>query len=397
MRNGLKLLLWIAIVTGVATGIYLLSGKETKSKPQYTYGKVVRGDIRADVLATGTLSPLITVQVGSQVSGTIQYLKADFNMQVKKGDVIAQIEPSLFRAQVAQSKAKLRSAEAANEKALVTLRDAKRQLERKIQLRNQKMLSESELDIAVLNHEKAEVEYKVQLANIDEAKAALQQAEVNLAHTTIYAPIDGIVLSRDVDVGQTVAASLQAPTLFTIAQDLTHMQIETEVDESNIGRIKVGLPVSFTVYAYPDRIFTGTLAQIRLNPNLEQDVVRYNCIIHVDNKDLSLKPGMTATVNIQAAQKNDVLKVPNSALRYIPDIPSSALNKIRNELKLTSLDGVIWTFNEKGPEPIKVNLGLSSETETEIEGKRVHEGLEIILTEKKSRGPQKRNVGLQLF
>ncbi|UCE90301.1 MAG: efflux RND transporter periplasmic adaptor subunit, partial [Pseudomonadota bacterium] len=282
------------------------------------FAEIQRGTVVSAVSASGTLSPLVTVQVGSQVSGNIQQLNADFNTRVKKGDVIAQIEPSLFEAKKAQAAASLRSAEAALAKAQVAVRDAKRQLKRANSLGKRDMVSESELDTAQFTYESAVVEEQAQRAKVAEAKAALQLAEVNLAHTTIYAPVDGIVISRDVDVGQTVAASLQAPTLFTIAQDLAQMQIEADVDEAFIGMVHEGQPVAFSVFAYPKRTFNGKLVQIRLNPDLEEKaVVIYKCIIHVDNSDLSLKPGMTATVSIEVDRRENVLKVRNAALRYV--------------------------------------------------------------------------------
>jgi HlyD family secretion protein len=381
----------------LASGLIMMGQNQEKITPDYIFGAIKTGDISAQVLTTGTLSPLIMVEVGSQVSGTIQSLKADFNKHVRKGDVIAQIEPSLFQAHVAQAKASLQSAEAASEKARVALRDAQRQLNRTTRLRKQNMVSESEMDDALFSHENAEVEHKVQSAKVAEARARLQLAQVNLAHTTIYAPIDGIVISRDVDVGQTVAASLQAPTLFTIAQDLTKMQIEAYVDEAYIGMIRKGQPVSFSVYAYPKRKYTGTLKQVRLNPDDEEDVVKYNCIIHVDNQDLSLKPGMTATVTILTDERKNVLTVPNSALRYMPEMPLEQLSELRNKLKLSRGQGVLWSLTEDGPELIKVHTGLSTETETEVSSDSIQSGMQIIVNEKKTKQTNKRKIGLKLF
>jgi len=394
-----KIYLWIvALIIITALFVFMLLDREQKPvAPQYTFGRITSGDITTEVLTTGTLSPLIMVQVGSQASGTIQSLNADFNKHVKKGDVIAQIEPSLFRATVAQRAANLQSARAALDKAQVTLRDAKRQLDRNKRLRKQNMISESEMDDSLFNYEQAEVELKVQQAKVAEAQATLQLAQVNLANATIYAPIDGIVISRDVDVGQTVAASLQAPTLFTIAQDLTRMQIEAYVDEAYIGMIRENQEAQFTVYAYPERPFTGKLIQIRLNPDAEEDVVKYNCIIQVDNKDLSLKPGMTATVTIKTNEKQNVLKVPNSAVRYLPEMPLDDLSKLRKELQLGQDQGVIWTLSDAGPQPIKVDIGLSTESETEVSGKNIQENMKVILKEKKGKKPGQRKMGLTLF
>jgi HlyD family secretion protein len=389
-------LLILALV--IIASIWMLMGREPEPiAPQYSLRQIRSGDITTQVLTTGTLSPLIMVQVGSQVSGTIQSLNADFNKPVRKGEVIAQIEPSLFKARVAQARANLKSAEAARSKAQVGLHDAQRQLDRTRRLRKQNMVSESEMDDALFKYEQAEVEHKVQLAKVAEAQATLQLAQVNLDHATIYAPIDGIVISRDVDVGQTVAASLQAPTLFTIAQDLTRMQIEAYVDEAYIGMVKENQPVSFSVYAYPERKFAGRLTQVRLNPDAEEDVVKYNCIIQVDNKDHNLKPGMTATVSIKTDEKKDILKAPNSALRYIPEMPLDILSELRKRLKVGQDQGVVWILTKDGPKPIKVNTGLSTETETEISGKDIRAGMKVIVNEKKIKKAGQRKMGLTLF
>jgi HlyD family secretion protein len=397
MSPSKKVFLWMLLLIIAASAWMLLGRKQEQITPQYKLGLIKTGDITTQVLTTGTLSPLIMVQVGSQVSGTIQSLNADFNKPVKKGEVIAQIEPSLFNARLSQARANLKSAEAARGKAQVALRDAQRQLDRTRRLRKQNMVSESEMDDALFNHEQAGVELEVQLAKVAEARATLQLAQVNLDHATIYAPIDGIVISRDVDVGQTVAASLQAPTLFTIAQDLARMQIEAYVDEAYIGMVQENQPVSFSVYAYPEREFTGKLTQVRLNPDAEEDVVKYNCIIQVDNQDLSLKPGMTATVTIKTNERQNVLKAPNSALQYIPDMPLDALSKLRKKLQLDQDQGVVWTMTDDGPKPIKVKTGLSTEAETEVSGKDIRAGMKIILNEKKDKKTGQRKMGLKLF
>jgi len=386
----------IAIILLCIGGLWIYLGKsETQSGPAYSTVKIERGDIASLVSATGTLSPVITVQVGSQVSGTIQHLYADFNSQVKKGELIAQIDPSLFQARLAEADANLKSARASADKAWVGVLDAKRQWERLQRLQQQKLVSESDVDEAKFAYDTAVVEHKVKEATAAQAKAARDREKVNLAYTTIYAPIDGVVISRDVDVGQTVAASLQAPTLFTIAQDLTHMQIETEVDEAFIGSIAEQQPVQFTVFAYPNREFTGRVAQVRLNPKVEAGVVKYNCIIHVDNKDLSLKPGMTATVSIEVGRKENILKVPNTALRYVPDWPADQLKVIRNKMKRN--EGLIWTIQGETLHPLPVTIGIVGEKETEISGEGVKEGMEIAVPPKRGDSERKRRFGLSLF
>lgn len=395
MKRTVKGLVWLVVLVGAAAGAYPLL-RQDAPPPAYATAQITRGDLAATVSATGTLSPLITVQVGSQVSGRIASLHADFNQQVKKGDVIARIEPSLFRAEVAQAEANFRSAEAARDKAAVAVEEAKRNLERMRRLRGQKMVSESDLDTAEFAYRTALVEVQVREAAVAQAQAELEKARVNLAHTVIYAPIDGVVVSRDVDVGQTVAASLQAPVLFTIAQDLREMQIETEVDEAFIGQVRDGQPVSFTVFAYPDRVFRGEVAQIRLNPTVEAGVVKYNVIVRVDNHDLALKPGMTATVSIEVARREDVLKVPNRALRFVPEVAPERLAAVREQLQRG--EAVLWTPAGKDLEPMVVQVGLAGEHETEVNGQALREGI-VVAVPVQSDGQQRPRMrrGLALF
>ena len=399
MSRRSKITLWVAafLLIAGASSLYV-GGQDTAVRtPSYALATVERGELTLSVSASGTLSPLITVQVGSQLSGTLEKVYADFNDQVKKGDVIAQIEPSLFKAQVAQAQANFDSAVAAREKAWVAVQEAKRQLARAKRLRERKLMAESTVDAAQFVYDSAVVERKVKKAMVAQAKAALDQARVNLAHTTIYAPIDGVVLSRDVDVGQTVAASLQAPTLFTIAQDLSRMQIDTNVDEAFIGMIREEQTVSFTVFAYPRQVFQGKVAQIRLNPRVESEVVLYNCIIHVDNSDLKLKPGMTATVTIEVGRRKDVLKIPNAALRYIPDLPPERLTALRNRLNLKNDEALIWTPAGDSVKPVKVSLGLTSDRETEISAEGLAEGTRVVIPGKRKAPVRKRKTGVRLF
>jgi HlyD family secretion protein len=338
---------------------------------------------------------VITVQVGSQVSGTIQTLNADFNSRVHKGQVIAQIDPAIFEARLAEADSNLKSAESSRDKAWVAVQDAARQLKRVEGLHKQNLVSESEVDAARFAHEAAVVEHRVKQAAVAQAAAARERERVNLAYTTIYAPIDGVVISRDVDVGQTVAASLQAPTLFTIAQDLTAMQIEADVDEAFIGMIKKQQPASFTVFAYPKRLFQGKVAQVRLKPKIEAGVVKYNCIIRVDNSDMALKPGMTATVAIEVARRDNILKVPSTALRYVPPWPAERLKAISATLKPN--ETVLWTEQGGQLTPVTVSLGLASEKETEVMGDALQEGMRIVVPGKRDDATRRRRFGLSLF
>ena len=400
MSRTSKITLAVALLLLLLGALALhLRSDETSIDVTYTLARVERGDLMYSISATGTLSPLNTVQVGSQVSGTIEEVYVDFNSKVKKGQVVAQIDPALLRTQVAQAQANYESSKAGLEKAWLIVEDTRRQLERAKGLQKKNMMAESEVEAAQFNLDAAMVETKVKKAGVAQAKAALDQAQVNLANTTIYTPIEGVVLSKDVDVGQTVAASLQAPTLFTIAQDLRHMQIETNVDEAFIGMVHEGQTVTFSVFAYPQDIFEGKLVQIRLSPQSQDDsdVVLYNCIIEVDNTNLKLKPRMTATVTIQVDARQDILKVPNSALRYMPDLPAERIKELRQQVDFDNNEALIWTPSADGAVPIKVILGLSSDHQTEVSAEGLIEGMQIIIGEKDDRSGQKRKTGLRLF
>lgn len=394
-RGYLKTVSLVGVLLALAGAGWFYSGSEAPPSADFNLGKVESGDITATVSSTGTLSPVITVTVGSQVSGTIQHLYADFNSRVKKNEVIAQIDASLFEARLAEVEANLESAQAAADKAWVAVLDTRRQLARQEELRRKKLVAESIVDAARFAYKAATVEHKFKLAAVAQARAARDREKVNLAYTTIYAPIDGVVISRDVDVGQTVAASLQAPTLFTIAQDLKHMLIEADVDEAFIGMIEKNQPVSFRVFAYPERRFRGKVAQVRLNPRVDAGVVKYNCIIHVDNADLALKPGMTATVNIEVARHQHILKVPNAALRYVPDWPPERLEELRTDLRAD--EGLLWLPAEKGLKPIKVKIGTVGDRETEVSGPGVQDGMRLALPAKRGGKSRKRRFGLSLF
>ena len=272
--------------------------------------------------------------------------------------------------------------------------DAKRELERQSNLFAKKLVAENVLDAARFAYDSARVEHEVKQAEVAQAEAARDREQVNLAYTTIYTPIDGVVISRDVDVGQTVAASLQAPTLFTIANDLTRMQVDADVDESFIGDVREGQPVRFTVFAYPNREFTGRVTQVRLQPKIESGVVKYNSIIHVDNTDLALKPGMTATVSIETARHPDVLQLPGSALRFVPDWPEKELAALRKDLKTD--ERIVWAADGDGLRPIKVTTGIIGERFVEVQSDELQAGMEVAVPEKR-KTEKKRRFGLSLF
>ena len=386
------MLLLAALVGG---GWYLLREPETDQAPTHSEAQVRRGAISALVSATGTLNPINTVLVGSQVSGTIKHLHADFNDRVEQGQVVAQIDPAIFQAKRAEAEANLKIAEAKRDKAWIDVLDTKREYERQGDMQKKKLAAESVVDAARFAHQSAKVEHQVQLASVAQAAAALQREQVNLDYTTIYAPINGVVISRDVDVGQTVAASLQAPTLFTIANDLTRMQVETDVDEAFIGEVKEGQPVSFTVFAYPRRRFSGSVAQVRLQPTIDAGVVKYNCVIHVDNADLALKPGMTATVSIEVAHRDDVLTVPGAALRYVPPWPQEQLDRVRAGLE--SGQAIVWRVDGETLAPLTVTTGIIGEKLTEVSAAELSEGMTIAVPLKRQDAKRKRRFGLSLF
>ena len=274
--------------------------------------------------ATGTLEPVDTVEVGTQVSGTIATLGADFNQPVTRGQTIATLDPAVLTSQVTQAEATVIRLRAELQRAAVQLEDAQVKLRRAEQLGERQLLAAQDVDTARSDAKVAEVSVSAAQAQLDQAEAALQQARVNLSHTVIASPVSGIVLSRNVEVGQTVAAGLQAPTLFIIARDLDTLELDARVDESDVGRVKVGQPVAFTVDAYPGQTFSGTVRQVRLQPTVIQNVVSYTTVIDVPNPRQQLKPGMTATLDIEVARADDALLVPAAALRFTPSDASLA-------------------------------------------------------------------------
>jgi HlyD family secretion protein len=321
MTSRRKKVLAAAAAAGAAAIVLLLWrpwGGGTAPALRFETARAERGRIVAKVTATGTLSALVTVQVGSQVSGRVQALYADFNSPVKKGQRIARIDPQLFEAAVEQARANHLAAQGNLTKARAQAVDARRQLERTRALAEKKLVAQADLDTAEANAQVAAAQVEAANGSVLQTRAALHQAEVNLAFTDIVSPTSGVVISRNVDVGQTVAASLQAPTLFVIAEDLAKMQVNTSVAEADVGRLRDGMEASFTVDAYPSEVFHGTVRQIRNAPQTVQNVVTYDAVVDVENPELKLRPGMTANVTFVYAEKDDVLKVPNAALRFRP-------------------------------------------------------------------------------
>lgn len=295
----------IVVVLGVLIGLFFLRRGRDDGGDQYRTEAASRGDITATATATGTLSAVTTVQVGSQVSGIISELHADFNSQVQQGQLLAELDPTPFLQTVEQRQADVT-------RSMVEVANAKITYLRQQRLAEAGIISQAEVDTAKAAYDSAR-------AALAQSQASLKQAQTNLGYTKIYSPVEGQVVDRQYDVGQTVAASFSAPTLFTIAKDLTKMQVQADIDQSDIGRIKVGAPVEFTVDAYPDQRFEAQVSQVRLNATVNQNVITYPVIIEVANPELKLRPSMTADVTIQVDTARNVLRVPNSALRFKPE------------------------------------------------------------------------------
>ena len=360
------------VIIGIASILFVTvyfvfssrSGEGVQIK--YITVPVQKGTLKAEITSTGTLKPLVEVLVGTQVSGTIKELYADFESQVKKDQIICLIDPERFEAHVNQAKADVEAARANVMIAQVTLEDELRTLRRKEQLIEKNSISQSEYDAAKTKADAAEAQLNVEKARMVQLQARLDEAELELKYTRILAPVSGIVTSRTADVGQTVAASFQTPVLFKIAEDLTRMQVHTNVDEADIGRVVVGQKALFTVPAFPDREFEAVVNQIRNDPKIEQNVVTYNVVLDVKNDDLKLRPGMTANVKIMLDEVHDALMVPEQALRFSP--PDS----IKNQVTVSSTDipesaRRVWKLTGSGAVvPINVKVGVHGTDKVQV-------------------------------
>ena len=398
---------WIILIgLLVAVGVLAAFSFTRKNAPQYFTAKAETGDIHNVVEATGTINAVTTVQVGSQVSGTISKLYADFNSHVKKNQVLAEIDPSLFQGALLQAQADLENARAnaaagkANlAKAVATAEQAKSDYARNDAMGKEGIISRQQLDaakatadsaVAAVNAAQAQVTQA--MAQVAQKAAAVTVAKTNLDHSIIRSPIDGVVVNRTIDVGQTVAASLQAPNLFQIAQDLTKMEVYTKTDESDVGMIKAGQPVRFKVDAFPKDTFKGTVMQVRMNPTTVQNVVTYDTIIIFDNPDMKLFPGMTAYVTVPVANATNVLKVPNGALRFTPAMKPEELQAILQQNGIqantarqrqrpqpapsgdatskpaaTGSQAILWKMTaDKKLVPVQVQTGITDHTYTEV-------------------------------
>jgi HlyD family secretion protein len=378
----LAILLLICIAA--ALGVIRWESLRATSEISYRTVPVEHGDIIQRISVNGALNPLKVVNVGSQVSGTISKIEADFNQKVTEGQILAEIEPSLLKSQLEQSQASLASSKAKLELSEKTYRRTRALLEKDY-------VARQDLDTAEQDLENSR-------AMVAQAMAQVKTNQLNLGHATINSPVTGVVISRDVDVGQTVAASYQTPEMFKIAPDLKKMQINAIVSEADIGHVKAGMQVTFTVDAFPERVFTGTISQIRLNSNSTQNVVTYNVLVDVSNDDEALLPGMTALVNIELVHKKDILKISNAALRFklvgaaadsvpsppVPDMKQmqSMLGKLPQALSKAPrpmASRTIYVLDNGRARPVKVSVGISDGRFTEISSPEISEGTKVII------------------
>lgn len=394
-RKGRLIVFILLLILALAGASYSLYFSRKTNSIRYRTTRVERGEVKTAISATGTLNPVSMVLVGSQVSGRILHLYADFNSRVKREQMVAQIDPDLFEIQVTQAQANLTSAQANLEMAEVKVKDTDRTLTRKKELLSDRLIAQTDYESAETAHDLALAQLDLSRAQLSQVQASLDTAQTNLTHTAITSPVDGVVISRHVDIGQTVAASFQTPILFTIAEDLSQMQLNASVDEADIGQAKPGQEVTFTVDAYPQETFTGTLSQVRNAPNILQNVVTYDVIIKVSNPQLKLKPGMTANVSILVDQHQGVLKVPNTALRFRP--PSFSISSTSNDHRQpdkASSGPTLWILGPEGrPQLLEVKTGISDGTFTELEGGPLKEGQEVIVETLESADKQSSQEG----
>ena len=373
------IIIGIIIIGGLTTSfICVTNSKQVKYKTK----PIERCTITEVVEASGTINPVNTVSVGSTVSGLIKEIYVDYNDVVKKGQILAQIDPANFEATVQQNQAQINNARANLAKLQAIANYDQKQYVRYKNLYAKNFVAKSELDEKLSTYQSDLAQINAAQAQINQYQATLKTALTNLGYTKIIAPVDGTVISREIDLGSPVAASFQAPQLFTIAQDLTKMQIEVSVSEADIGRVEEGQDVTYTLDGYPDSTFTGKVTQVRLSPTTESNVVTYTVIVDVNNEDLKLKPGMTANVSIITDKSENVLCVPNMALKFTPDINGP---KYKNQ--------GIWILDKGKPKRVEIETGAYNDSSTEIISDKIQEGSNVILSirSKKSKQNNRRN------
>lgn len=382
----------LALGTVVCSG--LIWWWTNQKPPPLTYNVVAaeRGSVTRVVNSTGTVNPVLTIMVGTYVSGVIQELSCDYNTQVSKGQLCAKIDARPYQTVVDQNRASVLTAKAQLEKDKANLAYATLNLQRATELLKDGVISRDAFDIAKSTYDQLVAQARLDEATITEREAALTTAEVNLGYTNITSPVDGTVVSRNVTIGQTVAASFQTPTLFLIATDLTKMQVDTNVSESDVGNLRENNKAYFTVEAFPNRVFEGKVVQVRQSPQTVQNVVTYDVVISVENQDLALKPGMTATTRIVTAERKDVLRVPDQALRYASAGASSSRNQDKAAKAAPSSGaayGTLWVLRSKVPERVQVRLGLDDDNFTEVVSGDLKTGDKVILSEQSGGKMQK--------
>ena len=380
----------LSVLLAVGGYAYWRRGQEA-AQGAYVTEPIERGSIASIVTATGTVNPVTTVQVGTYVSGPIQAIYVDFNSPVKKGQLVAKIDPAPFQVKVLQAEADVANNRAKVEKDRADLKLKRLTLDRNHELLKKNLISQNDVDTAKSNYDQAVAQLALDRASIKQSEASLQEARINLAYTDIRSPVDGVVVSRNVDVGQTVAASFQTPTLFLIAQDLTKMQVDTNVSESDIGSVSQRQPASFTVDAYPGKAFSGTVAQVRNAPITVQNVVTYDVVIAVDNANLELKPGMTANVNITTAQRDDVLKIPLRAVRFNPEHkPGAEPTQTQDGSEGASRRArravsTVWLVQPDGSlQKVDVKLGIRNDQYAELLSDHLSSGDQLVVAFRRS-------------
>ena len=371
---------------------HALAGPHAAAANGFETAQVDRGPVEVTVTATGTVQPVTSVKVGTYVSGPIREIFADWNAPVRKGQIVARIDPAPFRVKVRQAEANLANARAKEDKARADLALKKIQLERSRSLRSQDFVSQSDVDVAASAYDQAQAELELSRASTRQSEAALEEARINLGYTDIVSPVDGIVVSRNVDVGQTVAATFQTPTLFEIAQDLTRMQVKGSVSESDIGSVREGQEAEFTVDAHPGRSFRGRVVQVRNAPVSIQNVVTYDVIVEVDNSDLALKPGMTATLTVLIDRRDDALRVPLRALRFRPESDGSAPPAAPGDAARSAVPAVFVSDGRGGLRRVELRTGLHDDRYAEILGGELAAGDEVVVGYERASEPAARST-----
>lgn len=394
--------MWIVALLLAAVGGtlgYLQLGTKKSGPVQYRTEQPTRGAVIKQVTATGTLSPRVTVSVGSQVSGRIKEILVDYNSVVKKGQVIARLDDQSITAALNKARANVTAARANLTKAQAAAREAKLQYERDRGLAAQKVVAPAEVQTRLASYQSASAQVTASRASLSQAKAAARQAEIDVGFATIISPIDGVVITRSVDVGQTVSASLQAPTLFLIAEDLRKMEIHTSVAESDVGQLAEGMKVRFTVDAHANQTFDGTVKQVRYEAQTVQNVVTYDAVVSVENTALKLRPGMTANVTFVIDERDDVLRVPAAALRYRPASAAPAAKrqpaksgapKQRAARPRQKNQRAVWVLRTGKPTRVPIKVGLSDGSQVElVEGQLTERDQVITATVGESSGAKK--------